>query len=56
MFGPPDSRQERECLQKIYSVGQDLAAGFAGSVEMGFAMIGSLQKALKLEDRSLAGE
>jgi hypothetical protein len=56
MFGPPDSRQERDCLQKIYSVGQDLAAGFAGSVEMGFAMIGSLQKALKLEDRSLAGE
>src|SRR5260370_1869114 len=53
-FGPPDSTQERDCLQKIYSVGQDLAAGFAGSVEIGFAMIGSLQKALKLEDRSLA--
>jgi hypothetical protein len=53
-FGPPDSRQERDCLQKIYSVGQDLAAGFAGSVEIGFAMIGSLQKALKLEDQSLA--
>jgi len=53
-FGPPDSRQERDCLQKIYSVGPDLAAGFAGSVEVGFAMIGSLQKALKLEDQSLA--
>src|SRR6267154_259458 len=53
-FGPPESRQERDCLQKIYSVGQDLAAGFAGSVEIGFAMISSLQRALRLEDKSLA--
>ncbi len=53
-FGPPDKRQERDCLQKIYPVGQDLAVGFAGSVEIGFAMVSSLQNALKLEDQSLA--
>ncbi|MGC2742713.1 MAG: hypothetical protein WA672_05965 [Candidatus Angelobacter sp.] len=53
-FGPPGRRQERDCLQKVYSVGQDLAAGFAGSVEIGFAMINSLRRALKLEDQSLA--
>lgn len=46
--------QERDCLQKIYQVGQYLAAGFAGSVEIGFEMIRSLQKDLKVEDPALA--
>lgn len=45
---------ERDCLQKIYQVGQYLAAGFAGSVQIGFEMIRSLQKGLKVEDLSLA--
>lgn len=46
--------QERDCLQKIYQIGQYLAAGFAGSVEIGFEMIRSLQKGLKVEDPALA--
>jgi hypothetical protein len=46
--------REKDCLQKIYPVGQFLAAGFAGAVQIGFEMIRSLQKGLKLEDRSLA--
>jgi hypothetical protein len=51
-FGEP--RREKDCLQKIYSVGQDLAVGFAGSVEIGFEMVETLQKGLKLEDPGLA--
>jgi len=31
--------QERDCLQKVYPVGQFIAAGFAGSVRIGFAML-----------------
>lgn len=46
--------EERDCLQKIYQVGQYLAAGFAGSVEIGFEMISSLQNGLKIEDPSVA--
>lgn len=46
--------EERDCLQKIYQVGHYLAAGFAGSVEIGFEMIRSLQEGLKVEDPSLA--
>ena len=47
-------QQEKDCLQKIYQVGPYLAAGFAGSVQIGFEMIRSLQKGLRLEDPSLA--
>jgi hypothetical protein len=36
------NRQERDCLQKIYPVGQFIAAGFAGSVKIGFAMLETL--------------
>src|SRR5216684_1247717 len=53
-FGDSDARQEKDCLQKIYPVGQYLAAGFAGAVEIGFEMIRSLQKGLHLNDPSLA--
>ena len=47
-------RQERDCLQKIYPVGQYLAAGFAGSVKIGFEMIRSLQKGLRVDNPDLA--
>jgi hypothetical protein len=53
-FGALDARQERDCLQKIYPVGQDLVAGFAGAVEIGFEMVESLQKGLHLDDPSLS--
>jgi hypothetical protein len=33
---------ERDCLQKIYAVGQFIAGGFAGSVRIGFAMLETL--------------
>jgi hypothetical protein len=53
-FGDHSARRERDCLQKIYPVGQYLTAGFAGAVVIGFEMVRSLQKGLKLEDLSLA--
>lgn len=37
---------ERDCLQKIYNVGRFIAAGFAGSVSIGFAMIERLTELL----------
>jgi hypothetical protein len=37
---------ERDCLQKIYPVGRFIAAGFAGSVAIGFAMIDRLKELL----------
>jgi hypothetical protein len=53
-FGERGALKERDCLQKIYPVGQYLAAGFAGAVEVGFEMIRSLQKGLVLDDPSLS--
>lgn len=41
---------ERDCLQKIYKVGDFIAAGFAGSVAIGFAMIGRLTQLLACDD------
>jgi hypothetical protein len=38
--------KELDCLQKIYPVGQFVAAGFAGSVRIGFAMIETLTNLL----------
>lgn len=61
-FGISDVRvtladgREFDCLQKIYNVGQFVAAGFAGSVSIGFAMIEELASLLHLEDRSRAWE
>jgi hypothetical protein len=39
-----------DCLQKIYPVGNFIAAGFAGSVEFGFWAIGDLQRYLRLDE------
>lgn len=39
-----------DCLQKVYPVGRFLVAGFAGSVEFGFAAIQDLRNNLHLPD------
>lgn len=36
----------RDCLQKIYKVGDDIAVGFSGSVWIGFEMVEELKKFL----------
>lgn len=36
----------RDCLQKIYKVGDDIAVGFAGSVRLGFEMVDGLKRFL----------
>lgn len=41
----PDN-SERDCLRKIHWVGRHIAAGFAGSVRIGFAMIQELTELL----------
>ena len=43
----PD-RTEWDCLQKVYAVAPNIAAAFAGSVEIGFAMIDRLKHHLRL--------
>ncbi len=37
--------KESDCLRKVFPVGPNLAAGFAGSVELGFRMISDMQQA-----------
>src|SRR5262245_27531376 len=39
-----------DCVQKIYPVGADLAAGFSGGVQLGFKFIEDLRDCLRLED------
>jgi hypothetical protein len=38
---------ERDCLQKIYPMSRFIAAGFAGSVRIGFAMLNALAHSLR---------
>ena len=45
---------ELDCLRKIYPVGRFIAAGFAGSVRIGFAMIQRLSELLYHPDQHLA--
>jgi hypothetical protein len=45
---------EVDCLQKIYPVGRWIAAGFAGNVYIGFAMVEELRKLAYLENERLA--
>jgi hypothetical protein len=45
---------ELDCLRKIYPVGRFIAAGFAGSVAIGFAMIQRLTELLYNPDERLA--
>jgi hypothetical protein len=46
--------RERDCLQKIYPVGRFIAAGFAGSVAIGFAMLNRLKELLYTPNESEA--
>ena len=45
---------EVDCLQKLYSIGRHVAAGFAGSVIIGFAMIDELRRLAAYEDERMA--
>ena len=45
---------EVDCLQKIYPIGRHLAAGFAGSVAIGFAMIEELRRLSGYKDDRIA--
>jgi len=45
---------EVDCLQKIHPVGRWIAAGFAGAVCIGFAMVDELRNLLYSEDEHLA--
>jgi len=45
---------EVECLQKLHPVGRYVAAGFAGDVEIGFAMIDELRRLCDLKDERLS--
>jgi len=59
-FGISDVRvtlgdgSEIDCLQKMYPVGRHFAAGFAGSVEIGFAMLQELRRLTTFEDPRMA--
>ena len=59
-FGISDVRvtlgdgSEIDCLQKIYQIGRHIAAGFAGSVKIGFAMIDELRRLSDFEDPLIA--
>src|SRR2546430_1685223 len=43
-----------DCVQKIYPVGADIAAAFAGSVRFGFELIDDLRNCLHLDDPTRA--
>jgi hypothetical protein len=45
---------EVDCLQKLFSIGRHLAAGFAGSVMIGFAMIDELRRMADFDDPRMA--
>lgn len=47
-FGQGNSK---DCLQKIYPVGNHILGGFAGSVELGFMMLQNLRDFLKLPEK-----
>jgi hypothetical protein len=49
----PDG-SELDCLRKVYPVGRFLAAGFAGSVAIGFAMIQRLSELLYQPNENIA--
>jgi hypothetical protein len=59
-FGISDVRvtigddNEVDCLQKIYPIGRHFAAGFAGSVAIGFAMLDELRRLSTYADERVA--
>ena len=59
-FGISDVRvtladgSEVDCLQKIYPIGRHIAAGFAGSVVIGFSMLDELRRLCSFDDPRVA--
>jgi len=59
-FGISDVRvtlgdgEEVDCLQKIHPIGRHFAAGFAGSVAIGFAMVEELRRLSSYADERIA--
>jgi hypothetical protein len=59
-FGISDVRvtlgdgSEVDCLQKVHRIGRHIAAGFAGSVRIGFAMIDELRRLSDFDDPRIA--
>ena len=49
-----DGGSEIDCLQKIHPVGRYVAAGFAGSVRIGFGMIEALSQRMCFKDERLS--
>jgi hypothetical protein len=45
---------ERDCLQKIYSISNSIALGFAGSVAIGFAMVTAMRQWLCCDEPNRA--
>jgi len=45
-----DGGYKKDCLQKIYPLGNYIFRGFAGSVELGFMMLQDLRNFLKLPE------
>lgn len=46
--------KELDCLQKIYPVGKFIAAGFSGSVQLGFILLEDLRRFLTLPEKDTA--
>src|SRR5260370_25157134 len=59
-FGISDVRvtlgdgDEVDCLQKVHAIGRHIAAGFAGSVRIGFAMVDELGRLTDYNDPRIA--
>jgi hypothetical protein len=49
-----DDGSEVDCLQKVHPIGRHVAAGFAGSVNIGFAMIDELRRLADYKDPRIA--
>jgi ATP-dependent protease HslVU (ClpYQ) peptidase subunit len=48
------NKREEDCLQKIFPIGRHLAAGFAGSVAIGFDMIAELRRLMNYQNEHIA--
>jgi hypothetical protein len=42
-----ENGEQIDCLQKVYPLEQNVAAGFAGNVEVGFSMLAALQQVVR---------
>lgn len=46
-IGDGEEREVIDCLQKVYPLAQNVVAGFAGNVQVGFSMLAALQEAVQ---------